>query len=83
MPKKLTSVYMLGIMFMLGGCAAHRTSGPNFIIEPPCLTKAVVLKGCDTSTDPPTRCKQSVINYKKGCGKIEILPTKATIEVTK
>jgi hypothetical protein len=44
---------------------------PDILIPKECVNHDVVLKQCDTRSNPP-RCKQSVIDYKAGCEQVVV-----------
>jgi hypothetical protein len=64
----------LGIFLLLAftGCAARREdkSLPDYLVDPPCLLKPVLLEKCDFESPP--HCKQVRVIYKKGCERLKV-----------
>lgn len=54
----------------LSGCIAPKPAA-HMLIEPACLTAPITLSECSFETEPP-RCKQSKIQYRKGCERLVI-----------
>jgi Flp pilus assembly pilin Flp len=60
------------LSLVLAGCYHQKPSTlPDILIPKECVNHDVVLKQCDTRSNPP-RCKQSVIDYKAGCEQVVV-----------
>lgn len=65
---------MTVILSGLAGCSAKKITGPTLLIDPSCVTKTIQILNCDLGTEPPHCSGPAIVNYKKGCGRIQVKP---------